>query len=70
MGPARAPVRSRNEDKLERRRQRPITITKALRAKDEHGWIGLLRFLIDHMQRRHRLYERRGWRIRRSDAAQ
>lgn len=57
-------VRSRDEDKYVRRDHRPIHIAKALRAKDEHGWRGLLDYVVGHLRRQHGLYEREGWRKR------
>ena len=55
-------VRAVDEVTRERRNHRPIVIAKALRAKDNDGWRGFVRYLMEHFQRRYGLYERQGWR--------
>ena len=57
-------VRAVDEVTRERRNYRPILIGQALRAKDEDGWRGFCRFVVEHFERRYGLYEREGWRKR------
>jgi hypothetical protein len=55
-------VRASNQDKAERRSVRPMILDRAIRAKRENGWAGLLRYGVEQFQRRHGLHLREPWR--------
>ena len=57
-------VRARNEDRANRRGNRPVNIARALRKKESDGWVGFARHVVHEFRRRHGLYERHGWRKR------
>lgn len=59
-------VRAVDEVTRERRSYRPILIGRALKQKDDEGWLGLLRFVVGHHRRRYGVYEREGYRRRES----
>jgi hypothetical protein len=63
-------VRAIDEVTRERRNYRPIVIAKALRAKDNDGWRGFARYLLEHWQHRYGLYERRAGASGRCDRPQ
>lgn len=59
-------VRTVDEVTREHRSYRPILIGRALRRKDNEGWLGLLRFVVEHYRSRYGLYERQDSRTRKS----
>jgi len=57
-------VRAADQDARDRRGNRTIVIAEALQAKDEHGWRGMLRYVVDYYREYYGLYERPGWRTK------
>jgi hypothetical protein len=55
-------VRVSNQDKADRRSTRPRVLDGAIRAMREGGIAELLRFVVEHLRRRHHIYWREPWR--------